>query len=111
MTATQERAVNELRAMFNAQAERSNAAASSERTHKRYEFDVKPTDYGKVWVTVRETYPNAEGTLLSALSEHWFICVGKRGGKVAHIHPRSVEQFAGSRWCGIAIARADKVAA
>jgi hypothetical protein len=103
----QQNAVARLRRMFDDSAARANAVASSEATKQAVEFAVKDSSAGSgAWVSVDIVYPNAKGTLLSAIgSEHWFIAVGERGALTAYSYPKSVEQFAGRQWMGINIKR------
>lgn len=108
MNAAQLRAVDATKRLFSNQAERANAGKTADaKIWQAFTFEVKDTEHGTAWLSVREEYPNAPGTILSALSDSWFIHVGKRGGLVAHMYPRSIAQFAGRRWCGIAIKKGD----
>lgn len=71
-------------------------------------IDVQGTDYGPVWIRVEQDMPTLEqGNMLRVLEsmDRWFILCTPRGKLVAKTYPRSIEQFAGSKWCGIHIER------
>lgn len=90
--------------MMQESVDRANAIAQSEGTKQALEVEVMTMDYGAVWISLKVTYPNAKGTLLSAIgTEYWHVHVGKRGALTAWSYPNSVKQFAGRKWCGVNI--------
>lgn len=71
-----------------------------------FTFELKPTDYGVVWVRVFKDIPGLpKNNILRALErmDTWLVEIGKRGKLTAHITPKSLHQFKGSAWCGIHI--------
>lgn len=73
-----------------------------------FTVDLKATTYGEVWVGIKPDIPSLPaGNALRVLVQigTWYVRIGRRGRLVAHIYPRSLDQFAGSDWCGIAIER------
>lgn len=79
---------------------------SAERYGRKItKFDVETTTYGTLWISVEvdDTALPDTNVLKFMDHEHWYISIGKRGAITAHSYPRSLEQFAGSSYCGINI--------
>ena len=86
--------------------QRNISTSSAERYGQKItKFEVEPTTYGTLWVSVEvDDTALPDSNLLKFMDHaHWLISIGKRGGITAHTYPRSLEQFAGSNWCGINI--------
>jgi hypothetical protein len=92
MNTRQQAAADFFRSFLNAELSRQ---AKEDHGAKITEWEVKPTEYGAVWISAEvELTALPEGNLLRALDhQRWFVLIGKGGSVHAHLYPGHYKQF------------------